>query len=558
MKNPKILPFGSWFKVYESAGRSFNKSQMILESKLQRIYEAKENLPQFKVSNVIEPVKKGNKVRNLGDLTSRWNLLGDKDTDGMLGDLMQKVVGAQEVPRMDIMTTGNWSGTVTRWDDLPEVFTLILAGVGNYHGIKNFGSQLVSSGDNENFTDRIEELGLKMDQTSEAQLTGFTSSSAQTVQSVKPGGGDLRLDSKRESGRSLLPRMLAYINGFNLINFATQSGLQYTDLDAGMNDQNVFDFLGGAAKEGVYNKYVFYTSNYYDKSSADVNQTIMKVDGVDAWSDKAEINYATGAYAEDNQKRLVDTGHPELTRIAAAIYKAAGNQEQITGMTITAGASQTWNTKHPVTSGEGQPHQFTDQNYTSQDNQKANEYLAWRRGKQVADVLYKLLGNKVKPGAIKIIWKVDDSQTNSGKTILFKVDSAGKPAKEIMKTEFTQSIAKKAGAGELKVYKREITWDTAVMQDDKKSWVNKMTKGLLGKETKMWDDLEVGDEFTFKRKIRKSGKEIITNKKRTEKITRIDSNSGLIYYRAENGKEYGISKDRFVKGPASKAEDIEG
>lgn len=43
MKNPKILPFGQWFKVYESAGRNFEKSQRILESRisrgLTRIYE---------------------------------------------------------------------------------------------------------------------------------------------------------------------------------------------------------------------------------------------------------------------------------------------------------------------------------------------------------------------------------------------------------------------------------------------------------------------------------------------------------------------------------------
>jgi hypothetical protein len=43
MKDPKILPFGSWFKVYEQAGRSFKKSQQILESRsyrgMQRINE---------------------------------------------------------------------------------------------------------------------------------------------------------------------------------------------------------------------------------------------------------------------------------------------------------------------------------------------------------------------------------------------------------------------------------------------------------------------------------------------------------------------------------------
>ena len=32
MKDQKILPFGSWFKVYEQAGRSFKKSQQILET----------------------------------------------------------------------------------------------------------------------------------------------------------------------------------------------------------------------------------------------------------------------------------------------------------------------------------------------------------------------------------------------------------------------------------------------------------------------------------------------------------------------------------------------
>ena len=34
MKNPKILPFGNWFKVYEKAGSNFNKTQRLLESEM--------------------------------------------------------------------------------------------------------------------------------------------------------------------------------------------------------------------------------------------------------------------------------------------------------------------------------------------------------------------------------------------------------------------------------------------------------------------------------------------------------------------------------------------
>ena len=43
MKNPKILPFGAWFQVYERAGRNFEKSQRILENRsyrgMRRIFE---------------------------------------------------------------------------------------------------------------------------------------------------------------------------------------------------------------------------------------------------------------------------------------------------------------------------------------------------------------------------------------------------------------------------------------------------------------------------------------------------------------------------------------
>jgi len=43
MKNPKILPFGDWFRVYESVDRNYQKSQRILESRmykgLNRIFE---------------------------------------------------------------------------------------------------------------------------------------------------------------------------------------------------------------------------------------------------------------------------------------------------------------------------------------------------------------------------------------------------------------------------------------------------------------------------------------------------------------------------------------
>jgi len=35
VKNPKILPFGDWFKVYEKAGSNFNKTQRLLESERQ-------------------------------------------------------------------------------------------------------------------------------------------------------------------------------------------------------------------------------------------------------------------------------------------------------------------------------------------------------------------------------------------------------------------------------------------------------------------------------------------------------------------------------------------
>jgi hypothetical protein len=56
MKDPKILPFGSWFKVYEQAGRNFKKSQQILESRsyrgLQRIFESADSIQSSLATNM--------------------------------------------------------------------------------------------------------------------------------------------------------------------------------------------------------------------------------------------------------------------------------------------------------------------------------------------------------------------------------------------------------------------------------------------------------------------------------------------------------------------------
>lgn len=84
MKNPKILPFESWFKVYESAGKNFNKSMRIMESKLQNgiqaIYESSISEIQNKAASMMDEVAKACFGRM--DAVHKKSVAGLKGTSG--------------------------------------------------------------------------------------------------------------------------------------------------------------------------------------------------------------------------------------------------------------------------------------------------------------------------------------------------------------------------------------------------------------------------------------------------------------------------------------------
>lgn len=551
-----LLNYKQWRAVHEAA-----------------IFEAKDStLPQVGIGTKLVPVLKGNAIYDVseGGVTPAWGWLDTANTS-LLFETMSTTIGFGGIPKLYINAgigiAGGWNSSKTGSEDsLMDVFKLLICGIGRFHGIKNLGDELTGgTKDGKLATERVADLGLKVVQDGEFQLYGGNNNQATIQASHKIISDGTELDSTKPINNNDYRQLCNYVNTFNLINFAEGNSQQYASLTLDKN--NVLQ-LGNQA-EVTLNETVlyFYSPAVAETTAAGSEEVKTFTSGKAGLDESLTFTYSPNEFATattvKGEKLPVDENHPAIQAVAGKIISALGEDQQITSMTLTSGASPDWQGLQVAESnGTGDPSggKLTDSTYRSEKSPLGNQYLAWRRGKQFADALIKLLGEKrIVASGVTIDWQVKAAGGEGGRNISYSVKSTGVAPKEKIETKFF-AAQRSVSTGTKKLYRYKFTWNWDKMSSQELGWMAKLTGGLIGKSTTGYGDLEVGDFITYKGMIKDKNKDqVVSDKKEFRKTKPVFAvRDGVVYVESEAtpGKEIMISTDRFLKGGKTKEEAV--
>ena len=537
-----LLNYKNWRAIHEAA-----------------LFEAKDSsLKQTGVGSGLVAVQKGNAIYDISDgsVTPEWGWL-DPAKSGLFFETLSDTVGFGGIPTLYINAGNDFVGGYSftnktkNSDALMDVFKLLICGIGRYHGIENFGDQLVEGTDGKTAVARLEEMGLTVTQDGEVQMYGPSSGMINASAKIEEDGSVL--NSSKPTNNNRASATFNYINTFNLINFAEGNSQQYVDLAACVDDKKVLQLGTGAKGVSISETALYlYSPKTGSVKAASMETVTTTTQGKAGLNDSVNLAFTPNEFATatnaKNEVIPVNSSNAEIRDVANKILAALGEDQQITKMTLISGASPDWQGKPvPDSNGSGDPSggKLTDATFKAEKTALGNQWLAWRRGKQFADALIELLGEKrIAANALTIEWKVGKGGAQEGRNLAYSVGSTGVAPKDKTETVFA-GASYKVGGGVNTYYRYKFTWNYANIAKSEGGWLKK----IFGKQTKSSGDVKVGDTIKYwamvsdgqgGQKIDKGGKT-----KQAEVIKIVD---GIPYVLSESGKELKIGADRFVSG----------
>jgi hypothetical protein len=541
-----LLNYKNWRAIHEAA-----------------LFEAKDSsLKQTGVGSGLVAVLKGNAIYDISDggVTPEWGWL-DPAKSGLFFETLSDTVGFGGIPMLFINAGNSFRGGFGAGsnkskdsDALMDVFKLLVCGIGRYHGIENFGDQMVEGADGKTAVTRLEEMGLTVTQDGEVQMYGPNLNMINASAKIEDDGSVL--NSTKPVNTNKLSVTLNYINTFNLINFAEGNSQQYVNLAACLDDNKVLQ-LGTGAKGVSVNETALYlyspkTGSVKAASMETVTTTTQGKAGLD---DTVNLAFTPNEFATTtnakNEVMPVDETNAEIRDVANKILAALGEDQQITKMTLVSGASPDWQgLPVPDSNGSGEPGggKLNATNFKSEKTALGNQWLAWKRGRQFADALEKLLGAKrIAAGALTIEWKVGKGGAQDGRNLAYSVTSTGVAPKDKTETIFAGASYNTGGAANT-FYRYKFTWNYDKLSNAEGGWMKK----LFGKQTASMGDLEVGMEITYKGKIKNANGDVVISDKKADyqKAEVISMEGGQPQIQGKSGP-ITIGTDRFISGPKS-------
>ena len=547
-----LLNYKNWRAIHEAA-----------------LFEAKDSsLKQTGIGSGLVAVQKGNAIYDISDgsVTPEWGWL-DPAKSGLFFETLSDTVGFGGIPTLYINAGNSFragfgaSSSKTKDSDaLMDVFKLLVCGIGRYHGIENFGDQMVEGTDGKTAVTRLEEMGLTVTQDGEVQMYGPALNKINASAKIEEDG--TVLNSTKPVNINNASATFNYINTFNLINFAEGNSQQYVDLAACLDDKKVLQLGTGANGVSVNETALYlYSPKTGSVDAASMEKVITTTQGKAGLDDTVNLAFTPNEFATatnaKNEVMPVNSSNAQIQDVANKILAALGEDQQITKMTLVSGASPDWQGQPvPDSNGSGDPSggKLNDANFKSEKTALGNQWLAWRRGKQFADALIELLGEKrIVTGALTIEWKVGKGGAQDGRNLAYSVGSTGVAPKEKTDTVFAGASYKTGGAANT-FYRYKFTWSTGSLEDQKSTWMKKLSFGLFGKDIVDFADLLVGDEIKIKVKVlARDGKPTGDFKDVDVKVSRVegDGREAKIYVKKADGKEVEVTKGagdyQFVK-----------
>ena len=481
MKNPKILPFGQWFKVYESAGRNFEKSQRILESRmargLQRVFEEALQVTQLPKLVPGDPAWEEGDGANALTLDSLEGAVRENYTT--LGSEIAKLFLGSGIKLMDVYLRDSESAALL----------LDAAIIGSWR--KTFSKNSPQNEDELygwlNTPGNFEKFGFKISPATVVDLQGRTKMESwgeaffpqargrfQNSSGTSSYGETLKLnDDKRQNLFTLQysNHTYSYINSYNCINVARGYDDQYKMADM-LDDQQALVFTENVAyPKTLY----FYSDMLVSEKGPSKNTEDKMIGGAESQKGAVEIAFMQGEDAKDAAGVAIDGNHPKVAEIGEKIKSYLGEKGVIDTMTLTSSASPEWTGPETMADYAGKTTSGTGVPAPGTDFAAKNADLAYRRGVAFQNALTAYLGGHVKANSITVAWKISTDEPGKGRHISYDIATKSESPQVIQVTKF--AAGKTSSSRVLgKVNEYNLTWNIPT------EWMSKDAQKGLAKD----------------------------------------------------------------------------
>jgi hypothetical protein len=538
MKNLKLVSYQEWSNIYESLNKDSKATQRVLESKLTGIYEA---------------------VLTQTNVTFPEGLVTDKHTrktfdglDSFGNDLEITMADNQTVYETAIRTVDSvpgatflYAGAITNAAKNValklNVFKLIIAGIGNSVGIEKLADELIK--------DPTLMENLKLKATLDKTFKTFGKDGLMyTDAKLSPAG----VASSTGTDKNLTKPSIVcgILNTQNLVNWVNGSFSQVIDLSPKIGGSGVGESFYGFGSSVADDSpevdsatlYLFTSASSGEGSAEPVAQP------TSAPSRGVSIPWAQLDFTYDEDGTLIDERYSEIKELIKQIVSELAPNEVITKLQLTSVVNPMWNGQTTSGNGTGEPVgqnsvKLTDATFKTDKTALGNQWLAWKRGSEIATELYESLGGKIQKNAIEVMWKIGQTSAtipNITYSIVAKTTSpsniANTPA--IDNALGTQAVSANAN---IPISRYKITFDGSVIA---KALPGKLKKVIgIGASTIAYEDLSAGDSIKYKGMT--DGK---IDDKSVKKGKVLSISDGKVTLESETGNKLTISKNRFISG----------
>jgi len=534
MKNLKLVSYQEWSRVYESLNKDSAATQSILESRLMNLNEG----AKFEQTGVI----------NLGSKT------GEATTELYGG--IDKITYDVELNQADNQLV--WETAIRLFDSIPNlsvlweekintaskdtlvklaVVQLIIAGIGNSVGTDYVFSKLIDD------PELIGKLKIKATLDKTFNIPGKDG----VVYADPKINIDGSLDMKPTSRANKPSYLCGLLNTENLVNWTNNSFSQSVDLSKNIENQDWFKirpYTSAKVKEQSA-LYLFSNSASSELGSPTPTPTPQQVSNT---AKGVAIPWKELDFDYDEDGVVINEDYPEIISLVKQIISEIAPSEIITKLQLTSIVKPMWQGQATSGTGTGEPVgqagsvKLTDKTFNTEKTALGNQWLAWRRGSEVARYLYSYLEGKIKENAIEVIWKIENitaANSNISYSIVTKTNSAA-PIANSSRLNTALGVGRITTNSTIPIYRYKISFDGSVLANAVPGKLKKITG--LGAKYVAYEDLKVG--YSIKYKGMTDG-EVDDKSKEIGKVKSIDGD-GKITIETESGRIITINKSRFI------------
>lgn len=449
MKKSNILPFGDWFKVYESAGMNFKKSQALLESK---IFEKKGgvDLPMAgkDLKTTIWDQMSAVKFReDYGTILAAINANKSNKFVQASIDEMKKL---RAIDR-SLFSLSYVSGVSTPEQMLALFTTALMNDLVNDAGPKWMIKNRLLAGSIEVIRNADYDI----------KLTPRAEGGIYTIGRVEDQGAT-KIGKEGTDSVSGYDRVKKYINQFNLIHF--MAGDSSYDQDS-VGENGYFDFGNTAA---AWTLATVYADSTYEGGSVERSEEerTAVVGAETAEIGQADIKFQE-ATLEKGGANILESEKPKIEALAKTIQekfagKTINNFELLSSASPNYGAipnAKGWESNYSKTTGVGDPGAGTD-------DATRNMKLAYERGVSFMSALNAKLNEMGHPGfaTYQIKWQIaaQGGPANDGRFVDLQISTNEKKGTIVSTKDVKGNPLKAAkttsGASEATLYAYQISF----------------------------------------------------------------------------------------------------